>query len=114
MVRIVGVVYTLSVNQSSPVLQQQPKDSIEAVTMETGIQGHCKLDVRGPRLNESMIERTSVVYGSDYRLSWTVCPPAPQLQVLIGTVCSVYVCVCVCAIHNTYVCTLEIHEDKLL
>jgi hypothetical protein len=78
-IHVVGVVYNLSINQSSPVLQRQAKE--ETISMETGIQGHCKLAIKGPRLNESLLERTSVTYGLDHRLSWAVCPPAPQLKV---------------------------------
>lgn len=46
-----------------------------------GVKGQQELTVKGPRLNGTKKEKTSIVYGIDYRLSPRVLPSVPMLQV---------------------------------
>ena len=47
--------------------------------------------VKGPRLNQTKVERASVVYGKDHRLHWRVTPPMPKLLVRMYTVYKLFV-----------------------
>lgn len=86
---ITGLVYTLQPSQTSPSMPQKRTEassvggslSLASHGDVGGIQGQRELSVRGPRLNRMIVERTSVMYGTDHRLSWTIRPPAPRLKV---------------------------------
>ena len=53
---------------------------MQAILSE-GVQGVVNVQVKGPRLNGTKVERASVVYGKDHRLHWRVTPPMPKLLV---------------------------------
>ena len=46
--------------------------------------------IKGPRLNQTKVERASVVYGKDNRLHWRVTPPMPKLLVRIVFACMLH------------------------
>lgn len=46
------------------------------------VQGQFMLSVRGPRLNNTMQEKNSVLYGQDKRLFIDVQPPMPKIKVM--------------------------------
>ena len=54
------------------------------------VQGGQELDIQGPRLNGTKVERCSVVYGPDRRLDPVVVPPMPLLEV--NPCMSLFVC----------------------
>ena len=74
--------YTLSVQQNP---QNSPPTMSKTLSFSSilsgGIKGYCKLQIQGARLNKTKVERESIMYANDQRLSWVVCPPAPRLQV---------------------------------
>ena len=53
---------------------------MQAILSE-GVQGMVNVQVKGPQLNGTKVERVSVVYGKDHRLHWRVTPPMPKLLV---------------------------------
>ena len=87
---VTGLVYTLQLYQTSPNVPQKRTEATPAggtLSLAShgdvgGIQGQRDLSVRGLRLNRTIVERTSVMYGPDHRLSWTIRPTAPRLKVL--------------------------------
>ena len=60
-------------------LAAESHPAVSAVSML----GRLDLNVRGPRLNNTKIEKTSVVYGKDNRLTLDVGPTMPLLEVRI-------------------------------
>lgn len=54
-----------------------PNSAMSAVS----ILGRLELVVKGPRLNNSKAEKTSVIYGKDNRLNLDVVPAMPLLEV---------------------------------
>ena len=90
---VTGLLYTLQPCQTSPAVPQKRTEasttggflSLASHGDVDGIQGQMDLSVCGPRLNRTMVERTSVMYGTDHRLSWTIRPAAPRLKVLTYT-----------------------------
>ena len=81
--RILGLKYNLSsVAISGPVDDgfSTPAESHPAVSA-VSIQGRLDLQLKGPRLNSTKVEKTSVVYGQDNRLNLVVVPAMPLLKV---------------------------------
>lgn len=60
-----------------------PNSAMVAVSML----GRLDLDVKGPRLNSTKTEKTSVVYGQDNRLNLEVIPAMPLLEVCVRAFC---------------------------
>ena len=48
---------------------------------DISMQGRSDFVLKGARLNNTKVERTSVVHGPDYRLNLDVVPPMPLLEV---------------------------------
>ncbi|XP_048577205.1 trafficking protein particle complex subunit 8 isoform X2 [Nematostella vectensis] len=80
---ITGLRYSLSsVAIGAPVDEDlgpgsEPNAAVSAVSML----GRLDLRVRGSRLNQTKIEKTSILYGEDNRLNLQVVPAMPRLQV---------------------------------
>ena len=81
---VTGLKYNLSsMAINGPVedlfnLSNEPHSAVSTVSML----GRLDLSVRGPRLNSTKSEKTSVVYGTDNRLTLDVGPIMPLLEVL--------------------------------
>lgn len=73
--RIVGICYNLS---SSLTDDRNIKPSPANTVF---VRGKQRLDVQGPRLNNTKEEKSSKAYGPDRRLDLVVQPEMPQLQV---------------------------------
>ena len=74
---------SMSVNSRESLYQVTQGAGVQAILTE-GVQGVVNVEVKGPRLNETKVERASVVYGKDYRLHWRVTPPMPKLLVSVS------------------------------
>ena len=72
---------------------------VQAILCE-GVQGVVNIEVRGPRLNETKVERASVVYGKDHRLHWRVTPPMPKIMVSVAITSG-------CTLGNHFVCCIK-------
>ena len=83
--KITGIKYTLtSIAVANTVddegkVEQNPVQ--ESTLLTFGVKGQQDLKVRGPRLNNTKKEKTSVVYGNDRRLQPRIMPAMPRLQV---------------------------------
>ena len=80
---------SMSVNSRESLYQVTQGAGVQAILTE-GVQGVVNVEVKGPRLNETKVERASVVYGKDYRLHWKVTPPMPKLLVSVSLFLSIY------------------------
>ncbi|KAJ8303460.1 hypothetical protein KUTeg_019856 [Tegillarca granosa] len=77
--RVVGISYNLGVSQSSfGVDSNGPKQSQSSLIQ---VRGKQKLEVQGPRLNNTKEEKASKVYGPDRRLDLVIQQEMPLLQV---------------------------------
>ena len=53
----------------------------KSTLLNFGVEGQQQIIVKGPRLNGTKSEKTSIAYGVDYRLNPRVLPSVPRLQV---------------------------------
>ncbi|XP_061162581.1 trafficking protein particle complex subunit 8-like isoform X1 [Saccostrea echinata] len=73
--RIVGICYNLSSSLTDDRnIKPSPANTVY-------VRGKQRLDVQGPRLNNTKEEKSSKVYGPDRRLDLVIQPEMPQLQV---------------------------------
>lgn len=78
---ITAIKYSLTsaaINGPVDEKSSNPADAESAVSML----GRLDLALKGPRLNNTKAERTSVVHGLDNRLNLDVVPPMPLLEVM--------------------------------
>ena len=77
--------YILSSISVINAVDEEGKVDLSGVQKSTlltfGVKGQQEITVKGPRLNSTKNEKTSIVYGIDYRLNLRVLPPVPRLQV---------------------------------
>ncbi|XP_038077879.1 trafficking protein particle complex subunit 8-like [Patiria miniata] len=60
------------------------------------VQGGQELDIQGPRLNSTKVEKCSVMYGPDRRLDPVIVPPMPLLEAVFTSFPSTLLCGEVC------------------
>ncbi|XP_033625745.1 trafficking protein particle complex subunit 8-like [Asterias rubens] len=110
---ILGVAYSLSAqqllttkdeitttdfgNRENPDSPQKDSKSISRGVGVISVQGGQDLDIQGPRLNGTKVERCSVMYGPDRRLDPVVVPPMPLLEVIFNSFPSTLLCGEVCS-----------------
>ena len=80
----------LNIQSLSFTVSYRDSSSTEPVP---SVRGKLMLSVQGPRLNNTMTEKNSVVYGQDKRLLVDVQPPMPKIKVCISTI-TWYKCIC--------------------
>ena len=73
----------LNIQSLSFTVSYRDSSSTEPVP---SVRGKLMLSVQGPRLNNTMAEKNSVVYGQDKRLLVDVQPPMPKIKVCISTI----------------------------
>lgn len=80
---ITGIKYSLtSVAVNGPVEEKiSVPPGLNPALSDISMQGRLDFDQRGPRLNNTKAEKTSVIYGPDYRLNLDVVSPMPLLEV---------------------------------
>lgn len=80
---ITGIKYSLtSVAVNGPVEEKiSVSPGLNPALLDISMQGRLDFDQRGPRLNNTKAEKTSVIYGPDYRLNLDVVSPMPLLEV---------------------------------
>ena len=82
-----GVKYVLSSISVINAVDDEGKIDLNGVQDSTlltfGVKGQQMLEVKGPRLNSTKKEKTSVTYGNDYRLNPRILPSVPKLQVFL-------------------------------
>lgn len=79
--RVVGISYNLGVSQSSFGADNNgPKQSQGSLIL---VRGKQKLEVQGPRLNNTKEEKASKMYGPDRRLDLVIQQEMPLLQVSV-------------------------------
>ncbi|XP_022096139.1 trafficking protein particle complex subunit 8-like isoform X2 [Acanthaster planci] len=81
-------------NPDSP-LKTNKKGSHHGAGVIT-VQGGQELDIQGPRLNSTKVERCSIMYGPDRRLDPVVVPPMPLLEAVFTSFPSTLLCGEVC------------------
>ena len=74
---------SMTVSSRDSLYQVHLGDGIQAILAE-GVRGVVQMDMHGPRLNNTKVEKTSVVYGKDLRLNWIVTSPMPKLVVSVS------------------------------
>ena len=88
--QITGIKYSLSsVTLSGPVDYINTKSAATTdhpAVSAVSVLGRLDIGVRGPRLNSSKIERSSVMYGEDNRLNIVIVKPMPRLVVSYITI----------------------------
>ena len=62
-------------------LYQKHQGSGVQMTLADGVMGRVDIRICGPRLNNTKVEKASMMYGHDYRLHWIVTAPMPKLVV---------------------------------
>lgn len=80
---ITGVKYRLSsVAINGPIEEKFSTPPLTNSAMSAvSILGRLELEVKGPRLNNTKAEKTSVIHGKDNRLKLDVVPAMPLLEV---------------------------------
>eukprot|EP00795_Rhopilema_esculentum_P001366 gene1366-15771_t len=82
--KVTGVKYVLSSISVINAVDDEGKIDLNGVQDSTlltfGVKGQQMLEVKGPRLNSTKKEKTSVTYGNDYRLNPRILPSVPKLQ----------------------------------
>ena len=78
---ITGIKYSISsATLNGPLDYVSTKSSVTADS-PVSVLGKLEIGIRGPRLNDSKTERSSVMYGEDNRLNIVVVKPMPRLEV---------------------------------
>ena len=62
-------------------LYQKHQGSGVQMNLAEGVQGRVDISICGPRLNNTKVEKASMMYGHDHRLHWIVTAPMPKLVV---------------------------------
>ena len=73
---------SLSFSSRDSLYQKHQSRGVQEILAE-GVQGKVEIRIQGPRMNNTKVEKSSVAYGRDYRLHWSVTSPMPKLVVRV-------------------------------